>query len=236
MKKLFKKIVRNMGFDVVSFDPRFNFESRKVKIINRERISHVLDVGANTGQFASYLRKIGYKAKITSFEPMKKEFAKLQFVAKNDPKWTTVCLALGSAAGEATINISQNSYSSSLRRVLPRMLEAHPDSVSVSNEIVQLSTIDTEFEKIVGSDKGIMLKIDTQGFESEVIAGAVKSLKQINIVVLEMSLEPMYLGQELLPSVVEKMSALGYKLAILESCDEDYNSFSILQMDGWFVK
>ncbi|MDN5870628.1 MAG: hypothetical protein L0H73_07925 [Nitrococcus sp.] len=48
------------------------------RIFAEHRISSVLDVGANEGQYASYLRsEIGYAGYITSFEPATDAFGRL---------------------------------------------------------------------------------------------------------------------------------------------------------------
>lgn len=237
MKKTFRKIIRNLGWDMVSFDPRFSAEARKLDLLRRLGIDHVLDVGANIGQFGQQLRESGYRGRITSFEPMKKAYDELASRAVTDPLWVTVHAGLGANAGKSQINISQNSYSSSIRDVTPRHLEAHPDSATVAQETIVISTVDAFFdqEKISPSSR-VMLKIDTQGYESEVLEGARDNLDKISLVVMEMSLEPLYAGQELLASLVTRMYGLGFKLSVLEACDEDYDALTTLQMDGWFVK
>ena len=59
----------------------------------------VIDVGANTGQYAHQLRSSGYGGKIVSFEPVKDAFEFLSENAKHDPNWITIQAALGSQVG-----------------------------------------------------------------------------------------------------------------------------------------
>jgi hypothetical protein len=69
-----------------------------------------------------------------------------------------------------------------------------------------------------------------------VLTGAMESIGKIEIVVLKMSLVLLYSGQVLFSALMDKMKDFGYSLSILEPCDEDYKTFTILQMDGWFVR
>ena len=45
----------------------------------------VLDVGANSGQYASRLREAGFDGRIASFEPLSGPFSRLQRSASNGP-------------------------------------------------------------------------------------------------------------------------------------------------------
>lgn len=236
MKTAVRKIIRKFGYDLVSFDPRFNYEAKKIHLLNKFAINHVLDVGANTGQFGAYLRKLGYSGKITSFEPIKEAYRILEQVTDPDPLWTTVCAGLGNENESAILNISQNSFSSSIKKISPLTLKVHPDSATVSRQKISLYALDSIFNKYVKSDSKVLLKIDTQGFESEVLAGAIKSLPKIDVIILEMSLESLYNEQELLPILMTKMKDFGFSVSILEPCDEDYKNLTILQVDGWFIK
>ena len=58
-----------------------------MKIINQFKIDLIFDIGANVGQYAMLLRKLGYKNQIVSFEPMKKEFNILKNKSINDSFW-----------------------------------------------------------------------------------------------------------------------------------------------------
>jgi hypothetical protein len=44
------------------------------QVLDKGEVNCVLDVGANRGQFASILRKIGYGGQIISFEPSLHDF------------------------------------------------------------------------------------------------------------------------------------------------------------------
>src|SRR5215470_941975 len=90
-----------------------NLTQRRVALMQGRRINVVLDVGANTGQFALFLRSLGYRGRIVSFEPLTEAFAALQRNGAGDTNWSLHNLALGDVETTATINISANSQASS---------------------------------------------------------------------------------------------------------------------------
>jgi hypothetical protein len=79
-------------------------------------IDCVFDVGANTGQYASKIRRrLGYKGRIISFEPIPDVAAQLRIVAKNDSLWSVEEVALDSVSRPAAFkNMCDTQYSSLL--------------------------------------------------------------------------------------------------------------------------
>ncbi len=47
-------------------------------------INYVLDVGASRGQFAMNLRKVGFKGRVVSFEPFRRDYLLLSHGLRND--------------------------------------------------------------------------------------------------------------------------------------------------------
>jgi hypothetical protein len=62
-----------------------------------------------------------------------------------------------------------------------------------------------------------VLKIDVQGFEKNVLAGAEASLQKIKILQLEMSLVPLYQNEWLFNEVLEYFAQKGFQLYSLEN-------------------
>lgn len=127
-----RKIVRNLGYDVVKYDHASNQIARRIKILETENINLALDVGANIGQYAQELREIGYSDKIVSFEPLSSAYKSLNINSKKDPLWETHNLALGSKKGEEEINVAGNSQSSSILEMLPLHATSAPESVYIN--------------------------------------------------------------------------------------------------------
>ncbi len=110
MKRFIRRLVRQFGYDVT----RARESPTVAQFLESRRIDTVLDVGANTGQFAEHIRGMGYGGEIVSFEPIESNFRVLESKARQDPRWRAKRLALGDTCGSATIHVSKLSLYSSL--------------------------------------------------------------------------------------------------------------------------
>jgi FkbM family methyltransferase len=199
-------------------------------------IDLLVDVGANTGQFARECRAAGYKGSILSFEPSAAAHASLLQSAASDPLWDVADrMALGAAEGEAEINIAANSLSSSILPMLDSHLSADPNSAYLQKEKVPLRRLD-DAVPAAASGRTIFLKLDVQGYESQVLAGATRLLAHTVAVRLEMSLLPLYQGETLMPQLQSMMAANGFDLWDLEPTFRDPATGRLLQIDGIFTR
>lgn len=135
-------------------------------------ISQVFDIGANKGQFASGLLKGGFSGEIISVEPLKEAHEILSAKATAHGQWTAAprCV-VGDTNGQTTINVSQNSVSSSVLAASDALTTAEPSVGYVSQETVDMKTLDAIAAPYLKEKTPFFVKIDTQGFEGQVIAG-----------------------------------------------------------------
>lgn len=235
IKRELRKLFWKAGYDVSRFSPGSHPVARRGALLRLYRIDTVLDVGANSGQYARQLRgELGYAGRILSFEPLSSAFELLEASARRDPKWEVFNLALDDTDQRQEINVAGNSYSSSLLDMLPAHLKSAPTSGYVGTEAVEVRRLDSCFSDLCGSSDRIYLKIDTQGFESRVLKGAEESLSRIDTVQMEMSLVPLYDGEILLPDMCLLMRERGYDLVALEPGFSDATHGQLLQADGVF--
>jgi FkbM family methyltransferase len=199
-------------------------------------ISLVFDVGAHVGQYATRLRNIGYRGRIVSFEPQAGAFAVLSGKAMLDPSWEALHLALGDRDGEQDLNISQNSWSSSFLPVSTDILKVEASIAQIGVERVHVKTLDQVGDRLIASSDKVFLKIDAQGYESQILAGARVSLSRCRAVQIEMALSPSYQGQKLFPEMIEFMSGIGFRLAHLERGFWDARTGYLIEVDGVFVR
>jgi FkbM family methyltransferase len=173
----------------------------------------VLDVGANSGQFAVDLRRAGFRGEIFSIEPGQKAFRNLQDRSKRDDRWQVFNFALGSTEGKLKLNISQNSgLSSSFLKMSNLHLENFPDSKFIKEELVNVTTLQLLTEELNLSPQNMLLKIDVQGFESEVLKGAGNLLSEIPMCYLEVSLSALYDGEFGLLEILNFLSGNGHEV------------------------
>jgi len=123
LKESIKSFVRHLGFDIHRLSVDANPSYRLLRALNRFGVDLVFDVGANTGQFATELRSVGYRGRIVSFEPLPDAHQVLSAAAARDSNWTVHSRgALGDVDGEIEMNIAGNSASSSVLPTLRRIL------------------------------------------------------------------------------------------------------------------
>ncbi|MEM6690217.1 MAG: FkbM family methyltransferase [Planctomycetota bacterium] len=175
------------------------------KLLQKENIDCILDVGANKGQYGLQVRGKGYTGRIESFEPLSQAFGVLRERSSNDPEWNIHQLALGNEQSTKEINISSNQPSSSFRDLDPNFKSSQVDLTFVGKESVKIDQLDNVFESVSGSASNVYLKIDTQGYEMDVLKGAVRSMNRIKLVQLETALVPNYSGEALIEDVISMM-------------------------------
>ena len=196
--------MRIMGFELTRTPSQSAFlRSRSVDL--------VLDVGANRGQYAKGLRKEGYRGRIQSFEPVSTVFAKLQTASARDANWHARHCAVGENAGIAEINVSKNTVYSSIRQQTTMSAEFSYKSAVVATEsvaVISLDAIMSEPQNI--GYQNIFLKIDTQGYEKDVLLGAVNVLKRCVGIQLELPVEHLYQDVWSFNDALLHMEALGF--------------------------
>ena len=181
-------------------------------LIQDKSIDCVIDVGANEGQFAEFMRKeVGYEGQLVSFEPVSATYATLQSKAVTDGKWDTIRAALGDEAGSATINIAASNVFSSFLPVSSDELY-HSLSKPVATEEVPVRRLDS-FGEMVGGFRHILLKTDTQGFDLAVLRGAQGLLDRIEAIQVELSVVPVYEGMPAWRDVLQELEDRGYVLS-----------------------
>lgn len=227
-----------MGFEIRRFDPSISEAAQFMRQLSSHGVNLVLDVGANIGQFGrKNLRDAGYVGRIVSFEPSSTAWEKLRKEIGNDPKWEAAPrTAIGDVDGEVDIHIAQNSVSSSVLEMLQHHTDAAPGSHYVGKERAPLQRLDSLASKYVFADTVPFLKIDTQGFEDKVLAGAPQLLTRIVGVQLELTLVPLYEGQCLFDEMIALLKNLGFDLWAISPAFIEPSSSRVLQVDATFFK
>lgn len=209
---------------------------RRIMLVNYFGINKILDVGANSGQFALEMRSIGFKGKIISFEPLSVVFRELEKNSYHDENWTAVNCALGDDDTEAAINVAGNINSSSLLSMHQNHEKSSPGSKFIGKEKITIKKLDSIFHDYYEKNDSVYLKLDTQGFEKRTLEGAEKSLEYIKGIQIEMSLVPLYEGSLLFSEMKLLLEKKGFELYSLESGFTDPESGRLLQVDGIFFK
>jgi FkbM family methyltransferase len=227
-----KMLVHRAGFDIY----RESFKRRFVYALGLHGVDTVLDIGANVGQFGQELRRAGFAGRIVSAEPLSAAYAALQRLSASDSLWTVERAAVGAAQGTLTMNVAANSVSSSALPMLARHAEAAPQSRYITTEEVPATTVDALVERHALSPGSTLLKIDVQGYEQPVLAGAATTLESFAAVRTEMSLVALYEGQALFGDILSDLTGRGFELWQLEPGFVEPSTGRLLQADGVFFR
>ncbi len=172
----------------------------------------VLDIGANTGQFATLIHKVLPDASIHSFEPLSECFQELIVTLKDIPGSRAHHLALSDESGTAAMIRNSFSPSSSLLKMTDLHRQEWPESSDLEPEIVELKTLDEVFAGQPLNDE-LLVKIDVQGFELQVICGGRKVIRQARAVVAEVCFQSFYKQQASFDKIFGVLRELDFSYA-----------------------
>lgn len=225
---------RRVGLHITSLAN--TLPQQRQALLSAKGIDLVLDVGANVGGYVHELRRLGYGGEVLSFEPIAEVFAELQRACGGDPRWRGQALALSDTDGHAEIRVSQNAVSSSLLTVTAASTAAAAATATTRVEAITSARLDSLRSRLLAPAARVHLKVDVQGFERQVLAGAQQTLAQVHTLELELSLVELYAGQALMPEMLALAAAAGFSPVWLERGFKDPRSGHLLQMDGLFVR
>lgn len=175
LKKIFKKLTGYWIYKVDTLPAGADFFVDVRKKICYKSIDTIFDVGANAGQTVEWLRAGEPLAKIYCFEPVSTTFKELVRKKGGDKNCILEQLALGDAENEVVIKIFEEKPGwNSLRHDLMNK------DANAREEVVKVTTLDAYCARnnIMKID---LLKIDTEGFEINVLEGATEMLGQNRI-------------------------------------------------------
>ncbi|MEM8588301.1 MAG: FkbM family methyltransferase [Pseudomonadota bacterium] len=210
---------------------------RLARVIDHHAISLVFDVGANEGQYGDRVRDAGYGGRIISFEPLSETHRLLADHAAGDDNWIIAPpMALAERDGETEINVSAQTGMSSLRGFTEEMADLLDSARFVSTERVRLARLDSVIDDFATPDDRGLLKIDTQGTEDLVLAGAVQSLKRIALIQIELSIVPVYKGTRGFTEMIGHLAGLGFEPVLFLPGYFNRRTARLIEMDGVFAR
>ena len=182
LASIVQRAARLFGYQVIN--PQrlgIDLQNDIIRLSAQEPVRGVLDVGGNVGQTACEYTSYFPQAQIYTFEPVPASFAKLQSAVANLPRVKAFQMAVGSSTGTVFMNVGDDSQLNSIVKV--------KDSTSVIE--VPLDSLD-HIVSSLSLDQIDLLKIDVEGFELEVLKGAVRLFaeKKVRFLVIECILQP----------------------------------------------
>lgn len=220
-----------LGFEIIRKKRHPSLRSHLGKVIREYDINLVIDVGANFGQFARTMRRIGYRGPIHSFEPVGECHAHLQKIARRQPDWHIYRLGVGSERATMDIHVSTGTDFSSL---LPHNAfgQARFKNISVKNrETIEVDTLDSVLSDVLRApDARVLLKTDTQGFDLHVFEGIREYRDRLSAILCEVSFLPIYEGMPPYDRSINTFVDAGFSVSGLYPVTRN-KDLSLIEMD-----
>jgi FkbM family methyltransferase len=199
------------------------------------RPATVVDVGANTGQFAIAASRIFKAAKIYAFEPIPSCAEKLRVLASDASKIEVYTNAIGDKIDKVDFFVNEYDQASSLLRLNIEGSKHFRNLREKERISVNIITLD-HFFKNKTLVKPVLLKIDVQGAEKDVVAGGKDTLEKVEFVLMETAFTPMYIGEPSFTEMIEIMKANDFSFIRPVGFLKSPKNGEILQADILFKK
>ncbi|MCH8144310.1 MAG: FkbM family methyltransferase [Gemmatimonadetes bacterium] len=210
-----------------------------VALLSKLDVDVLVDVGANDGHFGSKLRRHGYHGRLLSFEPAPGVYERLARLSAADRRWDVFRVALGDREETAVLNLMAATTFNSFLKPNSLALRLFEVGTEIQGEVrVSVDRLDRILPTLLpDSDRQrVFLKIDTQGYDLNVLRGAGGQLESIVGLQVEMAMTPLYEGTPLYNDVVEFVEARGF--ALIAAFPVTWNSSEprALEYDGIFLR
>lgn len=215
IKKLILRLIKKAGYSISKEKIYFrglyvehDFEVKHKWLIDFG-FDTILDIGANTGQFAKKARALFPEAQIYSFEPILDVFQELSSHFATDLKFRALNVGLG--AVDEVIPFYQSDFSDSSSAFPMKELHKENFPKAKSATITQIKVVKLD-EAVKGLSMGypLLIKIDVQGYEQMVILGGEQTIRKAAMVLVEVSFYELYENQVLFESIFKDMIRLGF--------------------------
>ena len=209
------------------------------RLFERYAVDCVLDVGANTGQFATGLRHAGYRGRLLSFEPVPHLCDRLRAAAAGDGAWSVHPVALGSTAGVADLNVTRDAVFTSFREPLPFATQRFGEATEVARrERVAVRRLEDVLDELLGGGPPprCFLKMDTQGYDLEVFAGLGHWADHLVAIQSEVAAITIYAGMPRMTDAIARYEAAGFELTGLFPVSRDEPTGRVIELDCVMVR
>ena len=209
-------------------------------VLDRAGVNVVLDVGAHRGEYVGRLRSnAGYRGPIVSFEPQQSASDVLRAAAAADPAWTIRQEAVGNETGSFTLNVFSDGMFSSLHSAGDYGVERYSFLGRATHEEVSVVRLDDIADDVLADvqDPRVLLKVDTQGHDLAVLAGAASLIERAVVALqIEIGVISIYEDTPDISEVLRTLQSYGFDIVGLFPIARDRDGLRVLEFDGVFVR
>jgi FkbM family methyltransferase len=232
------------GFEAVgvyvSRFPPATLNNHLKHLFERLGINCVIDVGAHHGRFARKVRVLSYTGRIASFEPTSASYSILADTMKADPDWMGFQMGLSDRDTTAEIQLMRHSDLNSLQPISDygRQTTQIRGLERLATESVVLRRLDSVFAEVTAgiASPRVFLKIDTQGHDAHVVAGAAASLPRVLALQSEIASRRLYQGVPPFGEALARYEALGYDPTGFFPVTMEADGLTVIEWDCVFTR
>ncbi len=205
VRKVFAALQSKVGREALKRGIAPSIEHRHLAKL---RVTHVLDIGANRGQFCLFAHQAFGTRRIDAFEPLSECAADISSIL---PFVSVHQVALTDNESVQDFHVSRAKDSSSLREITNIQTKHFPGTEEVETRSVPATKFETWCSgRTIGRPS--LAKIDVQGCELNVIRGMGREIHQIDYIYAELSFIELYRGQALAGEIISNLDNQGYSL------------------------
>lgn len=216
LKAIFRSLLLSAGYDVrktshIGLDEKADIQ----RIFQTKPLQTILDLGAHLGETALACAEKFPRATIYSFEPSPQTFAALCKAVAGCDRIKPRQEAVGAECRTQKFFLNKFSATNSMLRTVPGA--AHPEVRALMENVESVDVPVTTLDSFVSENhiESIdLLKLDVQGFESEVLRGARTLLEEARIALIytEVTFETHYTGQTTFARLHDMLTKAGFEL------------------------
>ena len=227
-------LLKRRGWVVTRTPEKGSLARRLHEVFAMLDVTCVLDVGANSGQYARLLRdEVNFAGRIASIEPSRGPFQKLKDAMTDDGNWAGFQFALGAQEEQAALHIASSGEWNSLYKLNAYAAERFGPA-EIGTELVTVRRLDSVFDELVAAHERVFLKVDTQGHDLAVVEGL--GDRTVVGIQLELSFIPVYEGTPGFVEVVENLASRGYVPSAFFPVSRASDGLALVEADGLFVR
>jgi len=172
-------------------------------------VAGVLHIGAHHGQEFQIYQQHNIR-NIVFFEPLTKNFEKLRLNIPESENIKLIKKALGNKKATVKMYVESANQGQSSSVLKPDLhLRQYPHIIFDETEVVEMVRLD-DFYDTLPPAKYNMINMDVQGYELEVLKGALRYIKHIDYIFTEVNRAQLYEGNALVEDIDLFLSERGF--------------------------